>query len=127
MSGKLHLSDYPPNWREVSRFIRFDRAHGQCECPGGTGFCGLHCTHPGPRRCIELDRQPAVWARGLVILTTAHLCQCEPLCAELSHLLALCQRCHLRVDMSLHRKHAAETRRLEKEKEGQIALNYLSH
>ena len=85
MSGKLRLTDYPANWRDVSRFIRLDRAQGQCEC---TGECGLHRTHPGPRRCIERDRQPAVWAKGRVILTTAHLCQCEPLCAEPAHLLA---------------------------------------
>lgn len=110
---------YPPNWREVSRSIRFDRAQGRCEC---TGECGLHRTHPGPRRCVERDQQPALWARGIVILTVAHTCPCEPLCADPSHLLACCQRCHIRIDIPLHLKHAAETRRLDKEAQGQLCF-----
>ena len=93
MSGRLQLSDYPPNWREVSQYIRFERAQGRCECPGGSWFCGLHGTHPGPRRCVELDRMPAIWARGRVVLTVAHLCTCEPLCADPVHLKAMCNRC----------------------------------
>lgn len=110
---------YPTNWKEVSRYIRYDRAQGQCEC---TGLCGLHRTHPGPRRCVERDRQPAIWAKGMVVLTTAHLCDCQPLCAEPGHLAALCNRCHLRVDMELHQRHAAETRRLQREAAGQLSL-----
>lgn len=99
---------YPPNWKEISAFIRHVRAEEQCEC---VGECGLHRTHPGPRRCVERNHTPAVWARGRVILTTAHLCACTPLCANPAHLKAMCNRCHLRVDAVLHRQHAAETRR----------------
>src|SRR3990167_8391320 len=115
MSGKLRLSDYPANWREVSRYVRFGRAQGRCECTG-LGLCGLHCTHPGPHRCVERDREPAVWARGRVILTTAHICTCEP----------LCQKCHLRTDIRLHSLHSSETRRREKEQQGQIAFLFMS-
>jgi hypothetical protein len=107
---------YPPTWKALSQWIRFERAHGQCECHG---FCGLHRTHPGPRRCVERDRQPALWARGFVVLTVAHLCTCFPLCAEPLHVIAACQRCHLRIDLPLHQQHAAETRRLAKEASGQ--------
>lgn len=110
---------YPSNWQAFSRYIRFERAQGRCEC---LGQCGLHRTHPGPRRCVERDRQPAQWARGIVILTVGHLCQCEPLCAEESHCRALCNRCHLRVDIPLHMRHGAETRRQEKECLGQLSF-----
>lgn len=105
---------YPPHWKGISRRIRFERARGRCEC---TGECGLHRTHPGPRRCIERDGQPAKWAKGTVVLTVAHLngpggpCRCDPLCGQDSHLKAMCQRCHLRYDVKLHVKHAHDTRR----------------
>lgn len=127
MSGR-HLL-YPPDWREVSRYIRFERAQGQCECTGTTPdriLCGLHCTHPGPRRCVERNGQPAIWAKGRVVLTVAHLCQCEPLCSDPNHLAAFCQKCHLLTDVSLHAKHAAETRRHAKEIMGQIPLLFMS-
>lgn len=110
---------YPPSWRRFSHQIRAERAQGQCEC---VGECGLHCTHPGPRRCQELDGHLALWARGMVRLTVAHLCACSPPCAHAAHVKAMCNRCHLRVDLPLHLRHAAETRRLSKEQRGQIAL-----
>ncbi len=110
---------YPEGWKEFSRRIRYERAQGQCEC---IGECGLHCTHPGPRRCVEMDKHPAIYARGIVILTVAHLCSCDPLCAIQDHCKSLCNRCHLLVDMPLHQKHAAETRRLKREAHGQLNL-----
>jgi hypothetical protein len=112
---------YPANWKAFSRAIRYGRAQGQCECTG-LGLCGLHCTHPGPRRCVERDHQPALWARGIVILTVAHLCHCEPLCAIPEHCGAFCNRCHLRTDLRLHLTHAAETRRRQKEEAGQLSF-----
>lgn len=69
-----------------------------------------------------MNGQPAVYARGTVVLTVAHLCLCEPLCAEPQHLKAMCNRCHLRTDQPLHQRHAAETRRLAKKALGQLAL-----
>lgn len=103
---------YPPEWEVVSREIR-QRAGNRCECEGE---CGLHRTHPGPRRCIEINGTEARWARGVIVLTTAHLnghggpCQCDPLCAEPAHLKAMCQRCHLRYDQALHQRNASATR-----------------
>lgn len=61
---------YDTGWKEFSRRIRFERAEGRCECEGE---CGLHRTHPGPRRCVERDGEPAIWANGIVMLTVAHL------------------------------------------------------
>lgn len=105
---------YPPHWKTLSHKIRFERAKGRCEC---TGECGLHRTHPGPRRCEERDREAAKWAKGTVVLTVAHLngpdgpCQCDPLCADEAHLKAMCNRCHLRYDVKLHQRNAFLTRR----------------
>ncbi len=107
---------YPADWEEFSRYIRFVRADGRCEC---TGECGLHRTNPGPRRCTERHGEKAIWARGKVILTVAHLnhaggaCQCEPRCAILTHVKAMCQTCHLRLD---HPRHIANARRNRRSK-----------
>lgn len=114
---------YPPEWKSVSHYVRFIRAEGRCEC---WGSCGLHRTHPGPRRCVEVHKQPAVWAQGVIILTAAHMCTCDPLCADPAHLLACCQRCHLRIDGTLHAQHAAETRRAAREREGELVLPFMS-
>lgn len=124
---------YPRCWEAFSLDIRTNRAQGQCECTGielitGLPLCGLHCTHPGPRRCVEVNHTPAVWARGRVILTVAHICHlftgklCEPLCADPFHCIAACQRCHTRIDSTLHALHAAETRRARKEAAGQLTF-----
>ena len=34
--------------------------------------------------------QPAKWAKGRVVLTTAHLCKCDPPCAIPEHVKAMC-------------------------------------
>lgn len=44
-----------------------------------------------------------------VILTVAHLCN-DSQCKNLLHLLALCQRCHLRLDMGHHVKNRRANR-----------------
>lgn len=110
---------YPENWKEFSREIRLVRAGGRCECEGE---CGLHSTHPGPRRCTEVHGMAAVFARGMVVLTTAHLCACDPPCAVAEHVKAMCNRCHLRIDVPLHVKHAASTRMRKKESAGQLSM-----
>lgn len=112
MSGKPRV--YPSSWKTLSRWIRRERAQGRCEC---SGECGLHRTHPGPRRCEERDGEPAKWAKGKVVLTVAHLngpdgpCRCDPLCEDEEHLKAMCNRCHLRYDVKLHVRNAHATRR----------------
>jgi hypothetical protein len=90
---------YPANWRTFSAEIRFARAKGRCECEGQ---CGMHTPNPNPRRCVEAHRQPARWFHGRVTLTVAHLCTCTPLCAIHEHVIAACQRCHLRIDRYKH-------------------------
>lgn len=84
--------DVPPP--AASNAVKIDT-----DCPTcGKPVIGLHlCTGGRPRRCVERDRQPARWARGTVVLTTAHL-------------RAMCNRCHLRVDVELPVTRAAGSR-----------------
>ena len=112
----INRKKYPTGWSEFSRKIRFDRAEGRCECGGE---CGLHKTTRGPRRCIEKHGAKAMFAAGRIVLTTAHLCDCDPLCAEPGHVKAMCQRCHLRVDNGMHVANARATR---ERKSGQMRL-----
>lgn len=73
-------------------------------------MCGLHHEH----RCEERNGTKAKWAKGKVVLTTAHTCTCEPPCGNLDHLLHLCNRCHLRLDVEQHMKNAKKTREAKK-------------
>ena len=101
---------YPKDWEAFSLDIRVRRANQQCEC---TGQCGLHQPIPlgphliqedhGPhRRCREINKQRARYFDGRVKLSVAHTCNCYPICAEPTHVLAMCQRCHLRFDRFRH-------------------------
>lgn len=111
-------SKYPEFWEQVVNRVR-QRSGGRCEC---TGQCGLHKS-AGPRRCEEVDGEKAIWAKGRVLLTTAHLdypggpCDCEKTtgkkCGNLGHLIHCCQRCHLRIDGP---RHVAKAKRNRKEK-----------
>jgi hypothetical protein len=56
-----------------------------------------------------------------VVLTIAHLCQ-DSTCDDLTHLRALCQRCHLIYDATQHQRNAAATRRQRLEAQGQLRL-----
>lgn len=93
---------YPAGWTDFSLMIRLFRAGQRCEC---TGQCGLHQPNPQIRRCIERAGHKAAWARGKVVLTVAHLCDCQPICMNPAHVRAMCQRCHLRVDRYTHAAH----------------------
>jgi hypothetical protein len=92
------MTRYPANWPQFSASIRFARARGQCEC---TGQCGLHTHARSDKRCLEQHGTPAHFAKGKIVLTTAHLCHCNPPCVDPNHVIAACQRCHLRIDAPL--------------------------
>ena len=60
---------YPRNWAEISKAIRFGRAHGRCECTGecGTGHQGrCEARHGQPHLVYDADqhRATAAWARA---------------------------------------------------------------
>lgn len=102
----FNKNKYPKDWPAISKRIR-ERSGGQCECEGE---CGLHRTHPGPRRCIERNGQPAKWAKGTIVLTVAHMNHVEMDCRD-ENLKAMCQRCHLRYDQELHITNSYHTRK----------------
>ena len=91
---------YPPNWRQISDRIRFDRAQGRCECEGecGTGHRGY--------RCYAEHGSPHPITGSIVVLTVAHRNHRPEDCDE-QNLFAACQRCHLGYD----RAHHTDTRR----------------
>ena len=108
-------------WKQFSEYIRFERAENRCEC---TGECGRQ--HVG--RCVAkngdfklkgLDVYERIngkfyarefWSR--ITLTVAHLdfdggvCQCKKThgikCAIPSHCKAMCNGCHLMMDLPHH-------------------------
>lgn len=99
---------YPLGWKDFSAEIRFQRARGRCEC---SGQCGLHSGYPTRRRCVELHGKKASYAKGTVRLTVAHLCSCHPICLNPNHVIAACQRCHLRIDRFRHAKNRIATQK----------------
>jgi hypothetical protein len=112
--------DYPANWEAVSHHVRFERARGRCECAGECGVAhGGRCPHRHEERVPRSNRRIG---RAKVVLATAHVCLCVPLCADPKHLKAMCQGCHIRHDTPKHAKNAAKTRM---RKRGQLALPVL--
>jgi hypothetical protein len=117
-------SRYPDDWEERRARILI-RAGNRCEC---TGECGLHQAKfepwikRQPRRCRERNGQKAIWAKGMIVLTIAHLDERGPLDCPDERLKAMCQRCHLRMDRPLHARNASHTRMLSKEVAGQEPL-----
>lgn len=105
---------YPAEWKAISRRIRFERAGNRCEC---TGQCGLH----HERRCCERNGEPAVYARGKVVLTVAHWPDHSPENCDDSNLLACCQRCHNRLDSAERRRGIAARREAERSR-GQLRI-----
>lgn len=114
----MDRSKYPPNWEQISRQIRFDRAGGKCE--GSPAYPDCRAEHGKPHPITG----------SIVVLTTAHLgidkedgspgdkhdkMDCRP-----ENLRAWCQRCHLAHDIKDHMANAAATRRKKKEAQGQL-------
>lgn len=143
----VDMKRYPPNWREISQYIRFERAGGKCE------RCGVEHGVWGQRdpdgRFWTLDELETAIATGRlegvddgstggwskpfkIILTTAHIGAPFPdgtpgdkhdkMDVRPENLLALCQRCHLLEDLPDHMKNAAATRRRRKVESGQLEL-----
>lgn len=79
---------YPPNWKAISRHIRFVRAHNKCE------ICGAENYKPHPITGSK------------VILTVMHLDHDPANCKE-ENLKAACQKCHNSYD----REHRNQTRK----------------
>lgn len=125
---------YPPYWRQLSEYIRTERAGNKCEiCTVENHLYVFRCKHEG-RECyqtIEGNLYDANTSKLIaedteswdlvaiatdkairIVLTVAHLDH-NPTNSHPSNLKALCQRCHNRYDAE-HRK---ETRRKAKNSE----------
>lgn len=123
----IDYTKYPPDWKAFSVYIRETVAQGRCQC---SGECGQ--THDGPLNAISLAMcgrlNKALLPSGKpIVLTVAHLCTCNPLCAIEAHVRAMCQHCHLLHDLPLHQHHAALTRARKKSGQGQLDLFAESH
>ena len=124
----MNRNDYPPDWAEISRRIRFERAEGACECRGECGHehPGGRCNAPHGVTIYRSRSNPAVWRKEpgkdfypvRIILTTAHLDHDRQHNID-DNLRALCQFCHLNHDR-LHRPALDRQRAIEA---GQLKLN----
>jgi hypothetical protein len=79
----IDYKEYHPNWKNISSFIRHDRAGDKCEKCG----CENHKPHPQ--------------TGSFVVLTVAHLDHNKEN-NDYTNLAALCQRCHLKHDLQQH-------------------------
>jgi len=108
---------YPPNWKELSRRVRFERARGLCEACGRPHATLIGCLPDGrwfdPAQRTWRDRRGrrARWPDLVamiperttrVVLAAAHLDH-DPSHNRLRNLKSLCQRCHLLHDQPYHR------------------------
>jgi hypothetical protein len=134
----MDMKKYPRNWKEISRFIRFERADNKCEqCGVQNGFLkfrssslanGFEIVNPkNQARIHELESRLCDLSYSVtkIVLTVAHLdheggpCDCfrrtGKKCGNAEHLLALCQACHLKLDMPKHIACARRTRTKKKD------------
>lgn len=107
---------YPPNWRALSRRIRFERAGNRCEW------------------CEAENYRPHPITGSIVVLTVAHIGLEKPDgtpgrkddLADIrdENLAALCQRCHLNFDRDDNLRRRIENRRAALVEAGQQALPF---
>jgi hypothetical protein len=108
-----------PEWRELSRHIRKERAQDRCECIGqcGTYHFAQNAERQMPRgvewRCSAFEGQPHPVTRSKVVLTVAHLDH-TPGNDDPENLRAFCQRCHNSYDQRHRKQNAHQTRRAKK-------------
>ena len=100
---------YPKNWKQISEYIRFERAKNKCE------FCGVvnYSFVDKITRDIKLEHEDNVVQ---IILTVAHLDH-NPSNCDYANLKALCQKCHNNYDRP-HRNHT----RLNNKNKGVLKL-----
>lgn len=124
-------SKYPTNWKAFSHEIRNGRAGGKCEECGVENYAvgardrfgvfhfedSIHCLNSYDGEYLFGDEFD--WKMTKIVLTVAHLdheggiCDCYARtgmkCTNPEHVLALCQKCHLALDMPKHIANRRET------------------
>jgi hypothetical protein len=115
---------YPPDWKQISHRIRFERANRLCECRGECGRSHLfddasdafsswlrgENVEPEVGRCTAVHLEPHPRTGSKVVLTVAHLNHRPEDCRD-ENLKAMCQGCHLHYDREHHAQTARRTRR----------------
>jgi hypothetical protein len=107
---------YPPDWPELSRRVRFERAGGRCQRCRRPHLTEVRCLPDGrwfdetARTWRDRCGRPARWPdlidivdlrRTRVVLAAAHLDN-DPTNRRLANLRAFCQRCHMLHDRPFH-------------------------
>jgi len=116
----MKRENYPPNWEDISKYIRFIRAENQCEC---AGECG---SHDGDCDAVNYENHPVTGSK--VVLTVAHLDhdttnnEYDLKNRHIGNLKAMCQRCHLNYDAEHHAKNRALSARQAEIDAGQLEL-----
>lgn len=127
---KENKARYPKNWKQLSEFIRFERAKNHCEVCGVENYSNgywienkfvtvselinqLEETGETQIDNFAIDKKPI-----RIILTVAHLDHIPEHC-DLINLKAMCQRCHNRYDIE-HRKFT----RLNNKNQGVLLINF---
>lgn len=130
----IDYSEYPADWKEISRRIRFERAKNQCEQCGlvngaiiirnknGTyrHICGTEYDWIRSKVRNGYSHASALKRLGFtkVVLTVAHLNEDKHDVRD-ENLKALCQRCHLLLDL---KKHIRNRKYGRKSKENNLEL-----
>lgn len=120
--------DYHPDWHWMSRQIRA-QANDHCElCGRANGERGFYSNvwEDGAVVSRDWSSEGSLLYDGMIklgcnpttiVLTVHHLCDCDKReCHDPTHLVALCQRCHLNADRPHHLEVQAENRARRKDK-----------
>lgn len=91
----VNLKKYPPNWKQIAKQVK-DKAGWKCE------FCGIQ----HGQIAISITKGTPYQ----IILTVAHCGDNKTNKLDTSNLKALCQPCHLRLDVDEHTANAKATR-----------------
>jgi hypothetical protein len=115
----IDYNTYPPDWSKIRQRI-LQRAGNRCEWPGcgaPNGWCAFW-SPAGTRHVVPLRRHPGPGTQvSLIVLTVAHKDHDVNNNAD-NNLAAWCQYHHLAWNRDLHRQHARETRRRQRQENG---------
>lgn len=103
----INYKDYHPQWKQISKGIIENRAGNKCElcgAPNGKDVVrpikGFEGNYKYPWRTYQYYK-PAEERKTKIILTVHHIDNNKENNADLN-LIALCQHCHLRLDLAKH-------------------------
>jgi hypothetical protein len=131
----IDYKNYPPNWKELSHRIRFERAKGKCEVCFAPHGVMIYRNPDKLENYVTMDSDGELYLPDgkildgygfeytkavRVVLTVAHLDH-DVTNNDEDNLKALCQLCHLRYDAQYHAQNARVTRARNR-RAGQMTL-----